>query len=101
MDKPQTKIAPNLLMPLIENVFKHGLLIGEPCAVEIDLTLKNGELNFHTQNKVNEIPNKNSTGIGLNNLQKRLVFLYESRFTLHQEKIGNHYHAKLAIQSLK
>jgi LytS/YehU family sensor histidine kinase len=101
VDKPHTKIAPNLLMPLIENVFKHGLLIGEPCVVEIDLTLKNGELNLHTQNKFNEIPNKNSTGIGLNNLRKRLVFLYESRFTLHQEKIGNHYHAKLAIQSLK
>jgi sensor histidine kinase YesM len=101
VDKPQTKIAPNLLMPLIENVFKHGLLIGEPCVVEIDLTLKNGELNLHTRNKLNEVPNKNSTGIGLSNLRKRLVFLYENRFTLHQEKIGNHYHAKLAIQSLK
>jgi hypothetical protein len=101
VDKPQTKIAPNLLMPLIENVFKHGLLVGEPCVVEIDLTLKNGELSLQTRNKLNEVPNKNSTGIGLNNLRERLVFLYDSRFTLHQEKIDNHYHANLAIQSLK
>lgn len=101
VDKPQTKIAPNLLMPLIENVFKHGLLVGEPCVVEIDLALKNGELNLHTKNKLNEVPNKNSTGIGLTNLRERLVFLYDSRFTLHQEKIDNHYHANLAIQSIK
>lgn len=101
VDKPHTKIAPNLLMPLIENIFKHGLMVGYPCVVEIDLTLKNGELNLHTQNKLNEVPNKNSTGIGLSNLRKRLIFLYESRFTLNQEKIGDQYCANLAIRSLK
>lgn len=76
-------IAPMLLIPLVENCFKHGASknIGE-MKIFIDLKVSNGFMNFKVSNT---IPNANniliypaeSGGIGLSNVKKRLELGYD------------------------
>jgi len=82
-DIEEKKIAPMLLMPFIENCFKHGAgkNIGE-MYIKIRLEVIDNILNFEvsnnlppnaTQNKLN----KRDCGIGLTNVKKRLQLGYE------------------------
>lgn len=70
-------IAPLILMPLIENTFKHGLAIINECYVEITLQIKDDELTLCTINSLPGSKAENSTGIGLSNTRKRLELLYK------------------------
>lgn len=79
------EIAPMLLIPFIENAFKHGLGHIEKPEIYIDLYTKNDLLYFSTRNKFNpaskEIKDKTS-GIGLANVKRRLNLLYPERHNL-------------------
>ncbi|WP_022822050.1 sensor histidine kinase [Hymenobacter norwichensis] len=81
-------IAPLLLLPLVENAFKHGDLAARPVAVQITLELaSDGQLRFSVLNHVapadaeRELPNQPG-GVGLVNLRRRLALLYPGRHTL-------------------
>ncbi|MEN9611691.1 MAG: hypothetical protein RLZZ628_2505 [Bacteroidota bacterium] len=83
------RIEPMLLIPFVENAFKHGVgLVLEPI-ITIDLKLSNDALHFVVKNKI--VPemamNKDSSsGIGLKNVQRRLELLYPAT---HQLTIQN------------
>jgi two-component system, LytTR family, sensor kinase len=78
-------IEPMLLIPFVENAFKHGSgMINEPF-IDINLHLENKVLRFNVANKFN--PNSTETkddnsGIGLKNIQRRLDLLYEKKHNL-------------------
>jgi sensor histidine kinase YesM len=78
-------IEPMLLIPFIENAFKHGTgLISEP---EIDICLKTDHdmLDFRVKNKYSEEANEikdRTSGIGLANVMRRLNLLYDKRYNL-------------------
>lgn len=79
------EIEPMLLIPFVENAFKHGVgLIERPC-IEIDLRVREGVLYFIVRNRYNpasaEIKDK-SSGIGLGNVSRRLDLLYEKQHVL-------------------
>jgi len=74
-------IAPVLILPLVENVFKHGVNSGEPCFVNIKLKLKDHILFFETRNK-NISQSANYSGVGLANVKKRLSLLYPDRHSI-------------------
>ncbi|MBT9394991.1 sensor histidine kinase [Hymenobacter sp. NST-14] len=81
-------IAPLLLLPLVENAFKHGDLTARPVAVHISLHLApDGLLRFSVLNHVapadaeRELP-RQPGGVGLVNLRRRLELLYPSRYAL-------------------
>jgi len=73
------EIEPMLLIPFVENAFKHGTGIIDNAQIKIELKVDNGILQFMVSNRYNDIGNgskdKNS-GIGLNNVQRRLNLLY-------------------------
>lgn len=71
-------IAPLLLMPLVENAFKHGVKENiEQTKITILLQQNENELQFQV---VNTVPSKKEeqtpNGIGLKNLKRRLDLLY-------------------------
>jgi two-component system LytT family sensor kinase len=75
-----------LLIPLVENAFKHGIgLVNDP-VIFIDIRIeKNEVLSMTVKNKYNRsIRNQDNkaTGIGLKNLKKRLTLIYPGRFEL-------------------
>lgn len=77
-----TPVPPMLLMPFVENLFKHGIDKTVSCAkAEICLTRHNGTLQFCVRNPWSE-PCQTRGGTGLNNLNKRLDLLYNQHYTL-------------------
>jgi LytS/YehU family sensor histidine kinase len=76
-------IPPMLLVPLVENIFKHGIdkTIAEN-EVCIELRLTNGHLQFTTRNTINRNEPKQQSGVGLANLAKRLDILYGDQYEL-------------------
>ena len=82
-------IAPLLLLPFVENAFKHGLSQQLTDAwLQIQLTVTLNELTFKVENSKPElpdvVPNSTDVGIGLPNVAKRLELLYPGRHRLRQ-----------------
>jgi len=98
---PGKKIAPLLLMPLLENAFKHASnKLHERIWITIDLIVKDSHLYFTVENSVfvdgkTQLQNGYS-GIGLENVKRRLSLLYQN-YTLNNELQENLYHAFLMI----
>lgn len=77
----QFETAPMLLLPFVENAFKHGTQIDGILKVNIHLNVDENELNFTIENSA--IKKENSkNGIGLENIQKRLEMLYKKQYFL-------------------
>jgi sensor histidine kinase YesM len=78
-------IEPMLLIPFVENAFKHGTGLIENAEINIDLKAKNNMLQFTVSNMYNdsvqEVKDKTS-GIGLQNVRRRLNLLYKAAHTL-------------------
>lgn len=92
-------IEPMLLIPLIENAFKHGTdIIKDP---EINIQLKSGDegIVLSVSNKTNSTSNglEHRKGIGLTNLRKRLKILYPGNHDLSIEKKENWFTATLKL----
>jgi sensor histidine kinase YesM len=79
-------IAPMLLLPFIENAFKHGVAATAASSIHIALSQPTpSTLEFEVRNTKLAMPNADltgSNGIGLVNTRRRLDLLYPGRFTL-------------------
>ena len=80
-------IAPLLLLPFLENAFKHGLSeqIEKPW-LSVDISVKQGMLRCKIANSKNEFVPESEKGIGINNVKKRLTFMYPGK---HELKIND------------
>jgi LytS/YehU family sensor histidine kinase len=75
IDSPETAIAPLLLLPLVENAFKHGS--NEGGTISISIVLNNNILSFGVTNPVAHTSFKpTEEGIGLVNIRRQLELLY-------------------------
>ena len=76
-------IAPLLLIPFVENGFKHGDVTDaqQPFIIRIDITAEGLEL--HTRNKIAKGNKDTTSGVGLDNLKNRLAILYPGEHTLY------------------
>lgn len=91
IDEPKDDlvIAPMLLLPFLENCFKHGVSSQEPTEIFIKLEIMGNTVFFETRNHIfpvnNESPEAKENGIGLVNTQRRLSLLYPNK---HKLKFG-------------
>ncbi len=77
------QVAPLLLMPLVENAFKHGTTDITGCFVQLSLTLEGNELVILIENsRPSQKPKVESTGVGLQNTKQRLEMLYPHQHEL-------------------
>jgi len=78
------KIAPLLLIPFVENAFKHGVGSEGDGYIHLDFCLNGDELHFQIENPIlrKEESWKKHPGIGLDNVKKRLKMLYPDRHRL-------------------
>ncbi len=83
-------VAPLLLLPFVENAFKHGAANSESDVVfvKIDLYTEGRTLHFQVENSKSSRPragkDDDHKGIGLRNVEKRLELLYPGGFELHK-----------------
>lgn len=83
LDQPDTEIAPLLLLPLVENAFKHGASEQRGKAeISIAIQLKNSILDVNIRNTKPAEKALSSPGIGLQNLRRQLVLLYPEKHEL-------------------
>jgi two-component system LytT family sensor kinase len=83
VSKVQT--PPMLLIPFVENAFKHGISLVTPSYVRISLNLDKDKLEFSVKNsKHSRFENKEDIGegIGLKNVSRRLELLYPEKHEL-------------------
>ncbi|MFD0750552.1 sensor histidine kinase [Mucilaginibacter calamicampi] len=94
------EIAPLLLLPLVENAFKHGMSKQtEDNWLTVDIELVGSTLTVIIENaKPPAITKENRGGIGLNNLKKRLLLLYPDRHQLELNEKSNVFLAKLVLK---
>ncbi len=80
--KEEYKIAPLLFISFIENAFKHGISATRHAELLFSLTVRNNTVRFTAQNtnfpKTDK--DKSGSGIGLNNIKKRLQLLYPNNY---------------------
>ncbi|WP_052272839.1 sensor histidine kinase [Flavihumibacter solisilvae] len=82
----QRQIAPMLLIPFVENAFKHGIRFEEKSWVSIDLNCENDRIVFEVRNSLHpgraDNMEKDHSGIGLKNVKERLRILYPGQYSL-------------------
>ena len=101
----EIEIAPMLLLPFIENSFKHGKVSNGELHVEIHLRITEKQLYFRLKNsKIDHFEGKNDishkpqkSGIGLFNLQKRLELLYKNTHKLEIKNEPDFYEILLTL----
>ena len=95
------KMAPLLLLSLVENAFKHGVRGNQNPLVRIDLKIEKQELYFEVFNNkpalVNSSLNEKKIGIGTSNIQKQLDLLYPQQYELFTEDEIDYYSVSLSI----
>ena len=97
------EIEPMLLIPFVENAFKHGTGIIEQPSIDISLHANNNILYFQVENKYNaasvEIKDA-ASGIGLTNVKRRLELLYTQKHELSIAKHNEKFIVSLQIHLL-
>lgn len=94
------RIEPLLLIPIVENSFKHGLNAQmEKGFVDVRLNILNGRLRLNVLNSVpiNGSFLKEMGGIGLDNMQKRLDLIYPEKHQLKIAALQNSYKVDLEL----
>ncbi|WP_315816301.1 histidine kinase [Paraflavitalea speifideaquila] len=94
-------IAPFLLMPLIENMFKHAPNIHDPVIIKGCLTYTNNQLSFYGFNTWHHHnSNQPIGGIGLANMKRRLALLYPGSHSLTIKQHENTFEVWLNLQTI-
>lgn len=81
-------IEPMLLIPFVENAFKHGTGMIENPAIDISLKAEKNTLFFTVKNKYIETDEAKDkvSGIGMSNVKRRLELLYGKEHVLKIDK---------------
>lgn len=95
-------ITPMLLIPFVENAFKHGISLQNPSHIEVALQIEGNTLYFDVHNSIHSRqendPEKDRGGIGLENVKQRLSLLYPNRHELVIRENAREFFVHLTIQ---
>jgi hypothetical protein len=100
-DTDDHRIAPMLLIPLVENAFKHGVSLQAESYIEMDLNVSPERLQLDVRNSVHRQhgqTNKGHSGIGLSNVRERLELIYAGRYFFRTKEANGEYSARLTIE---
>ena len=77
------QIAPLLFISLIENAFKHGVSASKESQININMTYANKTVFFSIENDnfPKKTDDKSGSGIGIQNLEKRLQLIYTDKYS--------------------
>lgn len=104
IDDEHVTLAPLLILPLVENAFKHGIVpTSEKSKITLDLKVSKGKLDFMTKNQkaqnrsTGPIKPSNS-GIGIANLKRQLELNYPKRHNLRVLDNEEHFEVQLELE---
>lgn len=95
-------ISPMLLIPFVENAFKHGISLQSPSHIKITLQTSGHTLYFDVHNSIHlkhdNDPEKLQSGIGLQNVKQRLDLLYPGQHELIIRQNAKEFFIHLTLQ---
>jgi hypothetical protein len=95
------RIAPMMLIPFIENAFKHGINLDKKSWIRISLDCTATEIHFRVSNSIHEVtdddPEKEKGGIGNNNVLERLKLIYPGKHSVAITNSGIEFTVQLTI----
>ncbi|SJZ63531.1 sensor histidine kinase [Sediminibacterium ginsengisoli] len=95
---PDAQIAPLLILPFVENAFKYGISMDEPCFIQIRIEISGNKLVAVIKNRIVkglvEIKGNNT---GIKNTIERLKLLYPHNYDLTQANDGNNHETILQL----
>ncbi|KAA3436433.1 sensor histidine kinase [Rufibacter hautae] len=94
------RVASLVLIPFVENAFKHGVVNDPANPVQIRLQMVGKDLRFEVRNRINRQEKDHSTGIGLVNIKRRLELLYPNQHQLTISNGGATHEARLELRNL-
>ncbi|MEL6536171.1 MAG: histidine kinase [Bacteroidota bacterium] len=99
-DIERVQITPLLLVPLVENGFKHGRFSQPGDCLRLSLQVEDNELIFQTENPIAPKTEQKDAvgGVGLDNIRRRLDILYPERHSLTTEEEDGIFRATLMVQ---
>lgn len=94
-------IAPMLLMPFVENAFKHGNREAPIPGIAISIHVQPKKINFEVLNYYSSSfpEEKNPAGLGLQKIKRRLELIYPQNHHLEVNSENGMYHIKLELKS--
>ncbi len=96
LNQKKIEIPPMLLLPFVENAFKHGIQIDGVLKIKATLTTTSNFIEFNIQNTSKETSNSKK-GIGLENIKKRLEMLFKRHYSLKITQQNNNFEVNLKI----
>ena len=91
-------IAPFILMPLLENCFKHVAQGPDSQSIiDVRCSVADNWFFFETTNTCGQAPHNNTAGLGLANVRKRLALIYPQKHVLATENTGELFKLLLKI----
>nr|WP_068888308.1 histidine kinase [Pedobacter panaciterrae] len=96
-------IEPMLLIPFVENAFKHGIGMLQDPIIDVSITVEENKLYMEVMNGIAPVrtwpstSDKRDSGIGLANVRRRLELIYPQNHILKIEETDHTYVAKLQI----
>lgn len=95
-------VAPLIFIPFVENAFKYGISTKHESTIEIHLNVFENSLELSVKNYI--VPSESNmlenTGIGINNVKRRLELMYPGKHILSYQSTDNYYFVHLEIQLL-
>lgn len=94
-------IAPMLLIPFVENAFKHGISLREASWINVSLSCTAGQINFEVRNSMHPRQDNDTeqdkSGIGIINVKERLNITYPGKHRLVYNGDGREFFVQLTI----
>jgi LytS/YehU family sensor histidine kinase len=93
-------IEPMLLIPFVENAFKHGVSFVQNPTINVNFSIDNGHLNFRVENQIGQLKDESkeaSSGIGMKNVLRRLELLYPGKHHIDVTNTGEIFRVVLEI----
>ena len=78
----EVAIPPLLLIVFVENAFKHGVSYNHASFIHIRIGYRDDAVTAVISNSRHEKSRSGTTGIGLENVKKRLALIYQDNYTL-------------------
>jgi two-component system LytT family sensor kinase len=101
LDHTQDLIEPMLLVPFIENAYKHGIGLVKNPTIDVQINLKDHILQCYISNTYNpsiEQSKDKVSGIGIANVRNRLNLLYPDKHSLSISNEENKFIVQLKLQ---
>ena len=97
---PRGHLIPAMVfLPFVENTFKHGSMQGTKPGISISIQIEENSYLLKVKNRLrsNNAPYEQPSGVGLQNVRRRLELIYGSAYQLDVNERDGQYHVELLI----